>query len=140
MFGSLGLPELIFIFVLALLVFGPRKLPELGKTVGKALGEFRRATADLKSSFDTELELEERKQRQPRPPRQRPEPRPADPAPDARPAASPAASPGTSEPAAPAAEPARTGAPAAGTSFSAARGSLAPAPAADGDPEPSKSS
>ena len=59
MFGPLGVPELIFIFVLALLIFGPRRLPELGKTLGRAMGEFRRATSDLKSSFDTELALEE---------------------------------------------------------------------------------
>lgn len=59
MFGPLGVPELIFIFVLALLIFGPKRLPELGRTVGRALGEFRRATSDLKSSFDTELALED---------------------------------------------------------------------------------
>lgn len=54
MFGSLGLPEILFILVLALLVFGPRRLPEVGRTVGRALGEFRRATGDLKRSFDQE--------------------------------------------------------------------------------------
>lgn len=55
MFGSLGLPELIFIFVLALLIFGPKRLPEIGRTLGKGLGEFRRATNDLKRSIDTEI-------------------------------------------------------------------------------------
>jgi len=59
MFGSLGLPEILFILVVALLIFGPRRLPEIGRTVGKALGEFRRATTDLKRSIDTELTLEE---------------------------------------------------------------------------------
>ena len=55
MFGSLGLPEILFILVLALLVFGPRRLPEVGRTIGRALGEFRRATGDLKRSFDQEM-------------------------------------------------------------------------------------
>ena len=59
MFGSLGVPEILFILVVALLVFGPRRLPEIGRTVGKALGEFRRATTDLKRSIDTEVTLEE---------------------------------------------------------------------------------
>jgi TatA/E family protein of Tat protein translocase len=58
MIGSLGIPELLFILVLALLVFGPRKLPEIGRTMGKALGEFRRATSDLKRTLDTELSAE----------------------------------------------------------------------------------
>lgn len=59
MFGSLGVPEILFILVVALLVFGPRRLPEIGRTIGKALGEFRRATTDLKRSIDTEVTLEE---------------------------------------------------------------------------------
>jgi TatA/E family protein of Tat protein translocase len=52
---SLGWQETVFIFVLALLIFGPKKLPELGKTVGKALTEFRRASRELKSTFDREM-------------------------------------------------------------------------------------
>jgi len=59
MFGPLGVPELLFIFVLALLIFGPRKLPEIGRTIGRAMGELRRATADLKGSLDADLTLEE---------------------------------------------------------------------------------
>jgi TatA/E family protein of Tat protein translocase len=59
MFGPLGLPEILFILVVALLVFGPRRLPEIGRGIGKALGEFRRATNDLKRSIDTEVTLEE---------------------------------------------------------------------------------
>lgn len=55
MFGSLGIPEIVFILFLALLVFGPRKLPEVGRTIGRALGEFRRATGDLKRTFDREV-------------------------------------------------------------------------------------
>ncbi len=53
--GPLGFPETVFIFVLALLLFGPKKLPELGKTVGKALTEFRRASNELKSTFNREM-------------------------------------------------------------------------------------
>lgn len=78
MFGPLGVPELIFIFVLALLIFGPRRLPELGKTLGRAMGEFRRATSDLKSSFDTELALEEEQKKQRPRPADRPRPVPAE--------------------------------------------------------------
>lgn len=58
MIGSLGLPELLFILVIALLIFGPRKLPEIGRTMGKALGEFRRATSDLKRTLDVEMSEE----------------------------------------------------------------------------------
>ena len=65
MIGSLGFPELLFILVLALLIFGPRKLPEIGKTLGRALGEFRRATSDLKRTLDTEMTAEEYRMPQP---------------------------------------------------------------------------
>ena len=54
MFGSLGFPEILFILALALIVFGPRRLPEVGRTIGRALGEFRRATGDLKRTLDRE--------------------------------------------------------------------------------------
>ena len=67
MLGSLGLPELLFIMLLALLVFGPRRLPEIGRTIGRALGEFRRATTDLKRSMDVELRSEDFRER-PTPP------------------------------------------------------------------------
>ena len=53
--GPLGWQETIFIFVLALLIFGPKKLPELGKTIGKAMTEFRRASNELKSTWDREM-------------------------------------------------------------------------------------
>src|SRR5262249_8223431 len=52
--------ELVVIFILALLLFGPKKLPELGKTIGKAMTEFRRAQAELKSTFDREMQNIER--------------------------------------------------------------------------------
>jgi TatA/E family protein of Tat protein translocase len=59
MLGSLGVPELLLIFVVILIVFGPRRIPEIGKTLGKALGEFRKATDDLKSTIEREVRLEE---------------------------------------------------------------------------------
>ncbi len=58
--GPLGWQETVFIFVLALLIFGPKKLPELGRTIGKALTEFRRASSDLKATFDREMSSLER--------------------------------------------------------------------------------
>ena len=54
--GNLGMPELMMILVLALLLFGPKKLPEIGKQVGKALGEFKRASNDLKRTIEDEME------------------------------------------------------------------------------------
>jgi TatA/E family protein of Tat protein translocase len=61
MFGSVGVPELIIIFTIALIIFGPRKLPELGKSLGKSLAEFKRASNELKNTLDEEIRLEERK-------------------------------------------------------------------------------
>jgi TatA/E family protein of Tat protein translocase len=61
MFGSLGLPELLMIFGVALIVFGPRKLPEIGRTLGKALGEFKKASEELKSTIEREVAIEELK-------------------------------------------------------------------------------
>jgi sec-independent protein translocase protein TatA len=61
MFGSLGGPELLLILLLALLVFGPRKLPEIGRTVGKSLSEFRRATAEFKMNLQREVESDQAK-------------------------------------------------------------------------------
>jgi len=62
MFPSLGMPELLIIGVVALIVFGPRKLPELGRSLGKSLQEFRRATNELKHTLDEEISIEERKE------------------------------------------------------------------------------
>jgi Tat protein translocase TatB subunit len=58
-FGPLGGPEIIAIFVLALLLFGPRRLPKLGKTLGRTMSEFRKATSDFKMSLEREIEMEE---------------------------------------------------------------------------------
>lgn len=59
MFG-LGIPELVFIFVIALIVFGPKKLPDLGKALGRGLAEFKRATQDVKESIESEVRSAER--------------------------------------------------------------------------------
>jgi TatA/E family protein of Tat protein translocase len=62
--GSLGVPEMIFIFVLALLIFGPRKLPELGRNLGKALAEFRRASNELRATVEDEMRNLEKETRE----------------------------------------------------------------------------
>ncbi len=59
MFGSIGMPELIIILVIALIIFGPRKLPELGKSLGRSLTEFRRASNELRSTLEDEIRVEE---------------------------------------------------------------------------------
>lgn len=59
MFGPLGFPELVFILVLALLIFGPKRLPEIGRTIGRGMAEFRKASTDLKRTINTELALDE---------------------------------------------------------------------------------
>lgn len=65
--GPLGVPEMLFILVLILLIFGPKRLPEVGRMVGKGLGEFRRASNELKRSIQTELSLEELEEASARP-------------------------------------------------------------------------
>lgn len=59
MFGSIGIPELIVIFIIALLVFGPKKLPEVGKSVGKALREFKKASNELRNKVEEEINASE---------------------------------------------------------------------------------
>ncbi len=66
MFGPLGLPEVLIILGIALVIFGPRRLPEMGRTLGRALGEFRRATTDLKRSVQFEMDAEDDRQRRDR--------------------------------------------------------------------------
>jgi len=58
MFGTLGGPELLLILVIALIVFGPRKLPEIGKSIGKMMVEFRRASNDFKRTIEDEVEAD----------------------------------------------------------------------------------
>ena len=76
MFGSIGMPELIIIFVIALIIFGPRKLPELGRSLGKSIDEFKRASNELKNTLEEEIRLEEQRsaerQRAPEPARPQP--------------------------------------------------------------------
>jgi len=63
--GNLGMPELMLILVIALLLFGPKRLPEVGKQVGKALGEFRRASNDLKKTIEDEMDKATRQEAPP---------------------------------------------------------------------------
>jgi sec-independent protein translocase protein TatA len=62
MFGSIGMPELVIILVIALIIFGPRKLPELGRSLGKSIGEFKRASNELRHTLDEEIRVEEHKE------------------------------------------------------------------------------
>jgi Tat protein translocase TatB subunit len=61
-FGSLGGSEVILLFIIALLLFGPRRLPEIGRTLGKAMADFRRATNEFKTSLEREVELDSLKE------------------------------------------------------------------------------
>jgi sec-independent protein translocase protein TatA len=58
--GTLGVQEMLIIFLVALVLFGPKKLPELGRTIGKALTEFRRASSDLRATFEREMQTLDR--------------------------------------------------------------------------------
>jgi Tat protein translocase TatB subunit len=91
MFGTLGGPELLLILVIALIVFGPRKLPEIGKSIGKMMVEFRRASNDFKRTIEDEVEADKMRQSldaprepsalEPSPPPSSSEPPPSEPAP-----------------------------------------------------------
>ena len=60
--GNLGMQEIIVIFILALIVFGPRKLPEIGKTLGKGLAEFKKASNELRQTWEEEVRLDKEKE------------------------------------------------------------------------------
>jgi len=62
MFGSIGVQELLIIFIIALLIFGPRKLPKLGRSLGRSLAEFRRASNELKNTLEEEIDAEDEKE------------------------------------------------------------------------------
>ncbi len=62
MFGSIGMQELIIIFVIALIIFGPRRLPDLGKSLGRSLAEFKRASHELRNTLEDEIRLDEQRQ------------------------------------------------------------------------------
>jgi TatA/E family protein of Tat protein translocase len=60
--GSLGMQEIVIIFIIALIIFGPRKLPDLGKTIGKGLSEFKKASNELKQTWEDEVRLDKEKE------------------------------------------------------------------------------
>jgi sec-independent protein translocase protein TatA len=70
MFGPLGGPELVLILVLALIIFGPRRLPEIGKSMGRLMAEFRKASQDFQRTIEEEVEAD--KYRAPEPPKATP--------------------------------------------------------------------
>jgi sec-independent protein translocase protein TatA len=75
--GPIGMPELVIIFVIALIIFGPRKLPELGKSLGRSLNEFKRASNELKSTLEDEIRVEEQRTATAAPAKPAPTPAPA---------------------------------------------------------------
>ena len=78
MFGPIGMPELIVIMVIALIIFGPRKLPELGRSLGRSLNEFKRASNELKHTLDEEIRVEEQRSAERQTPPETPRPASAD--------------------------------------------------------------
>jgi TatA/E family protein of Tat protein translocase len=70
---NLGFPEMIFLFFLALIIFGPKKMPEIGRQIGKAINEFKRASNEFKSQIEAEIsQLEVENHRQILPPTEPP--------------------------------------------------------------------
>ena len=61
MFGGLSITEILFVLVIALIIFGPRKLPELGKSLGQSLAQFRKASEDFKRTWEAEVTMEEKR-------------------------------------------------------------------------------
>jgi TatA/E family protein of Tat protein translocase len=97
MFGSIGMQELIIIFVIALIIFGPRRLPDLGKSLGKSIAEFKRASNELRNTLEDEIRIDEQRQAKPTVPAS-PAPPPVEAQPASTPAAQPAASTGGDSP------------------------------------------
>jgi len=62
MFGNIGFPELLIILAIALLIFGPKKLPEVGKSIGRAVREFRRTSDEIKERIEEEIRVDEFKE------------------------------------------------------------------------------
>lgn len=62
MFGSIGVPELLIILAIALLIFGPKKLPEVGRSIGRAMREFRKTSDEIKGKIEDEIQAEEFKE------------------------------------------------------------------------------
>ena len=71
MFGSIGMPELIIIFVITLIIFGPRRLPELARSLGKSISEFKRTSNELRTTLEEEIRIDDQ-QREKDAPRRRP--------------------------------------------------------------------
>jgi sec-independent protein translocase protein TatA len=59
MFGNIGFPELLIILAIALLIFGPKKLPEVGRSIGRALREFRKTSNEIKEKIEEEIQVDE---------------------------------------------------------------------------------
>ncbi len=62
MFGNIGFPELLIILAIALLIFGPKKLPEVSKSIGRAVREFRRTSDEIKDKIEQEIQASDFKE------------------------------------------------------------------------------
>jgi TatA/E family protein of Tat protein translocase len=100
MFGTLGGQEIIFILVIALIVFGPKKLPEIGKSIGRMMNEFRKASNDFRRTLEDEVEADKARSSEPAPPAaaEYTAPTPWEPAPAPEPVPEPASAAAPAEP------------------------------------------